>query len=397
MSEGQKVQWDAVKFFTTLNTFGEIPFLGSFRWIQEWLGQREIFSGRVLNAMKDRILVIKDTSSASPSALFEALTPLLLSTNELLLCDFSSNNLVNEQPVMQADTATTTKSKRHRLNELMLGADTIILQATSDFSTLWADLVKHLSKNSEVVVQPVFDFAQTDADLAAWGALDDVVMGGVSQGTFVFKKQMHLDMSSLDLLDEPAQYALFIGSVSTENSGGFSSVRTQNFEPPFSFAGWTGLRLLVKGDGQRYKFILRNRADWDSPGYIYSFDTQAGVWLDVDVPFAELVPTFRAKSISEAAPFDDSKTVSFQIMLSKFEYDRRLNPNFTPGPFELAVAKVEAYRTRRGVPLIVVGSEDETVRARQQISLNESEVPCKWVEPGDAQAVATAVSVLLAG
>jgi len=187
------------------------------------------------------------------------------------------------------------------------------------------------------VVESVFDFSEPGCDLSAWGALDDVVMGGVSQG------QLFLENPG-----KPDQQAVFAGVVSTENSGGFSSVRTQNFDPPFNFAGWLGLRLDVKGDGQRYKFILRNSAGWDSPAYIYSFDTTADEWVSVDIPFAELVPTFRAKSVPDATPYDPAKTVSFQLMLSKFEYDKRLNPSFAAGQFKLAVKRIGVYRAQKG-------------------------------------------------
>ncbi len=392
MSKTQKAQWDLVKFVTTLNAFGEVPFFGSFRWIQEWMGQRTAFPGRNLDAMKNRAVVI----GKMPSALSEALRQATLSPKrELLFCD-----LVTDKDLLVTRTDAATKDViQDQLCEVVMGADTVVFWVTSDSSSVWTDLVKCLSKNSEVVVQQVFDFTQTDADLAAWDALDDVVMGGVSQSTFFLKKQMSSNLSSLDPISEPTQYALFTGSVSTENSGGFSSVRTQNFEPAFDFSGWTGLRLRVKGDGQRYKFILRNSAGWDSPGYIYGFDTEAGVWLDVVVPFVELVPTFRAKSVPDAAAFDAGKIVSFQIMLSKFEYDRRLNPQFAPGPFELAVAKVAAYRERQGVPLIVVGAalDEEAVSVRQQAALEAIEVPYRWVEPADdTQTLVAAISAALA-
>ncbi len=390
MSKKQKTQWDAVKFFTTLSTFGEVPFLGSFRWIQKMVGQRTTFSGRELSAMRNRVVVI----GKMPPALFEALRRTVPATSELSLCDLVTDNA---RLAIQTNSAIKNVTQ-DQLYELVLGANTVVFWATSDFSTVWTDWVKCLSKNSEVVTQQVFDFAQAGADLEAWGSLDDVVMGGISQSTFFLKKQMPLNPPSLDVIGEPVQYALFTGDVSTENSGGFSSVRTQNFEPPFNFAGWTGLRLRVKGDGQRYKFILRNSADWDSLGYIYAFDTEVGVWIDVVVPFIELVPTFRAKSMPYAAPFDASKAVSFQMMLSKFEYDRRLNPQFTPGLFELALARVDVYRERQGAPLVVVGAaQDEAVSARQQVAVSELEVSYRWVEPAeDMQATAAAISAALA-
>ncbi|MGB7087551.1 MAG: CIA30 family protein, partial [Phormidesmis sp.] len=220
-----------------------------------------------------------------------------------------------------------------------------------------------------------------------WGALDDVVMGGVSQGSFFLRR------SAQQANGSPTQAAVFAGEVSTDNSGGFSSVRTQNFDPPFNFSGWTGMRLQVKGDGQRYKFILRNSDGWDSPAYIYSFDTTAGTWQAVDVPFSEMVPTFRARSVPDAPAFDPGRVFSVQLMLSKFEYDRQLNPHFSAGPFELAVSSIELYRPRQGVSLIWVGAQSESA-AEHQAVLDAMPIDYRFVDAESANWVDAIVQAL---
>ena len=158
-----------------------------------------------------------------------------------------------------------------------------------------------------------------------WGALDDVVMGGVSQSGIQF-----------------GSTASFSGNVSTENSGGFASVRTRNFEPPIDLSAYKGIELRVKGDGNRYKFMLRTETRWDGIAYCYSFDTPADEWLTVQIPFAVLVPVFRAKSVSDRA-FEPSHVTAVQLMLSKFEYDGALNPQFRSGFFQLQVESIQAY------------------------------------------------------
>jgi Complex I intermediate-associated protein 30 (CIA30). len=142
-------------------------------------------------------------------------------------------------------------------------------------------------------------------------------MGGVSE-------------SSIRLTDNTA---LFTGNVSTANSGGFASVRTRNFDPPIDLTGFSGIQLRVKGDGQRYKFIIRSEAKWDGIGYCYSFDTVYNIWITVTIPLDKLIPVFRAKTVNSGAKLDTSRISSFQLMLSKFEYDGALNPKFTPGIF----------------------------------------------------------------
>jgi hypothetical protein len=175
----------------------------------------------------------------------------------------------------------------------------------------------------------VFDFTQPNPEqIGWWGALDDVVMGGVSD-------------SGLRVGD---QAACFTGTVSTENSGGFASIRTRNFEPPLNLSTYEGIELRVQGDGQRYKFFLRDREGWDAIAYGYSFDTTPNQWITVRIPFAELIPVFRAKSQPEAKPLDPSSLRSLQLMLSKFEYDQALNPHFSPGEFCLKVQSISAFR-----------------------------------------------------
>ena len=66
-------------------------------------------------------------------------------------------------------------------------------------------------------------------------------------------------------------YAVFSGNVSTDNSGGFASVRTRNFEPSLNLGNYRGIELRVKGDGQRYKLFVRTETKWDGVGYAHSF------------------------------------------------------------------------------------------------------------------------------
>lgn len=174
----------------------------------------------------------------------------------------------------------------------------------------------------------LFDFSNASTDIGnTWGALDDVVMGGVSDSGIRSENGV----------------AVFSGIVSTANSGGFSSVRTRNFDPAIDLTGYTGIELRVKGDGNRYKFLVRDDDGWDSVGYSYSFDTVADEWITVRAAFDQLIPVFRAKTIPNAT-IAPNRVRSFQLMLSKFEYDGALNPKFRAGEFRLEVAAIVAYR-----------------------------------------------------
>ncbi|MEO0688352.1 MAG: CIA30 family protein, partial [Cyanobacteria bacterium J06649_11] len=202
----------------------------------------------------------------------------------------------------------------------------------------------------------LFDFSNPSAEVKnVWGVIDDVVMGGVSQS--------NIQLSS--------GKAVFFGNVSTDNNGGFASVRTKNFDPSFNLSGYEGVEIRVKGDGKRYKFILRTETNWDGIGYCYSFDTEADAWINVKIPFAELIPVFRAKTVQDASLIDTSKICSFQMMLSKFEYDGGLNPSFSPGAFSLEVETIKAYGGKSLPQFVLVSSAGVTRPGRPGINLEE--------------------------
>mmetsp|Transcript_10827 Transcript_10827/g.25732 ORF Transcript_10827/g.25732 Transcript_10827/m.25732 type:complete len:523 (+) Transcript_10827:236-1804(+) len=173
-----------------------------------------------------------------------------------------------------------------------------------------------------------------------WAPLDDVVMGGCSLGGFEVRAGEG---------EAGAPAGVFSGNVSTDNSGGFSSVRTLNLDPPLDLSAYEGISLRVRGDGLRYKFILRTDTNWDTVTYCHSFDTASGEWQDVRLPFAGFRAVFRAKTLKDGAPLDPSNIVSLQLMLSKFEYDGNLNPAFRSGKFSLPVSSISAYRSESDV------------------------------------------------
>ncbi len=222
---------------------------------------------------------------------------------------------------------------------------------------------KYLPKSNDKLI---FDFANPSTEIQnIWGALDDVVMGGVSE-------------SNIRLVENTA---LFAGNVSTDNSGGFASVRTKDFSPSFDLSAYEGIDLRVKGDGKRYKFFIRSESKWDGIGYSYSFDTVPNIWITVRIPFADLVPVFRAKTVKDCPPINSSNICSFQLMLSKFEYDGELNPRFSPGSFSLQIESIKAYGgflpqfvlvssagvTRPGRPGINLDEEPPAVKLNDQL------------------------------
>ncbi|CAI9260669.1 unnamed protein product [Lactuca saligna] len=209
----------------------------------------------------------------------------------------------------------------------------------------------------------VFGFEDGSSRVLPWGALDDVVMGGVSESSFLIVPNGS---------ETGGSTGLFKGIVSTANNGGFTSIRTKNFDVAENLCGYDGLELRVKGDGRRYKLIVRTSRDWDTVGYTIGFDTVKDQWQSIQLAFSSLKPVFRAKTVVDAQAFDPSQIISLQLMFSKFEYDGKLNPTFVEGPFELPVSSIRAYIADPITPRLVhVGSAGVTRPERPGLDLSK--------------------------
>ena len=125
-------------------------------------------------------------------------------------------------------------------------------------------------------------------------------------------------------------------------NGGFAGCRSRAITPPVDLELYSGLRIRVRGDGQRYKFIIRDDYNWNGIAWAFSFDTQKGEWIDINAPFDEFVPTLFARRVPSAR-FNAKRLTALQLTLSKFEYDDQLNPSFRAGPFCLEIDRIGAY------------------------------------------------------
>ena len=101
-----------------------------------------------------------------------------------------------------------------------------------------------------------------EAEQRRWYAVDDGVMGGVSQSGF--------------RMEEGA--GCFCGEVSLENGGGFASVRREpnGFEPTLAHS--QGVTLRVRGDGRTYQLRLKSSALDEASAYRVAFTPTAHQW-----------------------------------------------------------------------------------------------------------------------
>mmetsp|Transcript_18146 Transcript_18146/g.58668 ORF Transcript_18146/g.58668 Transcript_18146/m.58668 type:complete len:100 (-) Transcript_18146:343-642(-) len=78
----------------------------------------------------------------------------------------------------------------------------------------------------------------------------------------------------------------FFGDVTDIGGGGFVSCRTKNVDPPYDFSHYSGIVLNVRGDGNRFKFVLHDHPEWFHPlstTWETTFDTVKDKWIAVDM------------------------------------------------------------------------------------------------------------------
>lgn len=152
----------------------------------------------------------------------------------------------------------------------------------------------------------IIDF---NSNVSNWQVVDDVVMGGTSNGNFQLNKDGH---------------AVFSGDVSLENNGGFSSVQ-YTFDA-LDITNYKTFCIKLKGDGNNYQFRLKKDQN-DYYSYKKEFTTN-GDWQTVKLQLTTLQPTYRGRSLD--MPNFDSKSIeqltfliankkpqSFKLLLDK--------------------------------------------------------------------------------
>lgn len=141
----------------------------------------------------------------------------------------------------------------------------------------------------------LFDFEESSEN---WFNVDDDVMGGVSS-------------SSSEILDSGV--LLFSGTMSLDNNGGFSSIRSP--WNPIDLTGKDGVLIRVFGDGQLYRLRIRTTETGNQVAYNSFFETSQDEWTTIYIPFNTMVPSrfgFRVQT----GELNPGAISSFGFMLS---------------------------------------------------------------------------------
>jgi hypothetical protein len=172
---------------------------------------------------------------------------------------------------------------------------------------------------------------------SGWLALNDTIMGGRSSGVCRVGPE-----------------GLVLEADVVEQGGGFVSCRSPLFSPPLNLGDYRALQLELRGDGRRYKLAVAC-ADGVAglteliPGglrWVAEFDTSISSPDQppqlVEIPFAQLRASVRARPLNLPLRFDPAKVTRLQVLHSKFGDDGQLNTGFRAGPLQLALVAVRA-------------------------------------------------------
>ena len=170
---------------------------------------------------------------------------------------------------------------------------------------------------TEEALRPLLDFAAPDA-AETWQAVNDGVMGGVSEGRFT--------ITDGDTLE-------FRGTLSLENNGGFASVRTR--PTVFDLKADDTIVVRVKGDGREYVLNLYTKSRRMAFSYRAPLPTTKDEWTEVRVPLGDFIPTAFGRRVQGMGPVEPGQINGLGFMLA----DKQ------PGAFQMQVAWVKVERT----------------------------------------------------
>ena len=159
----------------------------------------------------------------------------------------------------------------------------------------------------------ILDFGAPDA-ARRWQAVNDGVMGGVSEGRYRMT-----DAGTME----------FSGRLSLENNGGFASVRSRGAD--LGFARGDRVVIRARGDGREYVVNLYTRSGRMAFSYRAALPTIDGQWSETTIALEDFIPTSFGRRVAGMGAVDPGEITGLGFMLS----DKR------PGPFRLEVESIE--------------------------------------------------------
>jgi len=165
----------------------------------------------------------------------------------------------------------------------------------------------------------LFDFTGADA-AKEWQAVNDGVMGGVSEGKFKITDKKTME---------------FFGTLSLANNGGFASVRTK--AKILGLEKGDTLVVKVRGDGREYSLNLYLNKPLVAFSYRATVQTKKDEWIEIKIPLDnfEAVSFGRPVKSAGAVKPEEIKALGFTLGDKK------------AGPFKMEVEWVKVEEAIR--------------------------------------------------
>ena len=162
----------------------------------------------------------------------------------------------------------------------------------------------------------LFDFTGVDA-AKEWQAVNDGVMGGVSEGKFKITDNKTLE---------------FFGTLSLANNGGFASVRTKGKK--LGLEKGDTLVVKVRGDGREYELNLYVPTIQIAYSYRTVFQTEKDGWVEIKLPLDKFYATSFGQVVKNAGQVNPATVNGIGFVLS----DKKA------GPFKMEIEWVKVER-----------------------------------------------------
>ena len=162
----------------------------------------------------------------------------------------------------------------------------------------------------------LFDFTGADA-AKEWQAVNDGVMGGVSEGNFKITDKKTLE---------------FFGTLSLENNGGFASVRTR--AKKLGLEKGDTVVAKVRGDGREYNLNLYLNKPLMAFSYRATVQTKKDEWIEIKVPLDKFEATSFGRPVKDAGAVKPEEVNALGFLLG----DKKA------GPFKMEIEWVKVER-----------------------------------------------------
>ena len=163
-----------------------------------------------------------------------------------------------------------------------------------------------------------FDFGEEEDGAAGWFALNDTVMGGVSEGATT--------------LNETG--IVFSGAVSTDSNGGFVSLRSPNDE--YDLSPYTDVVISYRLEGPEFSMVLADQTMWYMPQFKHEVLVPSEDWTTAKVSLYD----FKQYAMTGYGETETNVEMSAEYLSTVIRIEL-INSNFQDIDFRLEIDYIE--------------------------------------------------------